>query len=84
MPPKATSKDVEENLLQLLTDKLKENQEQQDSRHEAIAEALRSITEKLAGMNNPPPQPPEPPHLTQNQPGSSSISNPHPTITIQQ
>ncbi|KAF1894597.1 hypothetical protein Lal_00031417 [Lupinus albus] len=66
MPPKAASKDVDENLLQLLTDKLKENQEQQDSRHEAIVEALRSISEKLAGMDAPPPQTPEPPHPPSN------------------
>ncbi|XP_019459949.1 PREDICTED: uncharacterized protein LOC109359708 [Lupinus angustifolius] len=80
MPPKTTNKDADDTLVQILTDKLKEQQEQQDSRHESIAEALRCITEKLAGMNTIPPQPPEPPHLSLTQPGSSHVSNPNPNL----
>ncbi|KAF1865782.1 hypothetical protein Lal_00021783 [Lupinus albus] len=48
MPPKGANKDLDENILQIFAEKLHENKEQQDARHEAIDEALRSITEKLA------------------------------------
>ncbi|KAF1874012.1 hypothetical protein Lal_00041453 [Lupinus albus] len=44
MPLKVASKDMDDNLLQIFADKLKENQVHQDSKHEAIADALHSIT----------------------------------------
>ncbi|KAF1884194.1 hypothetical protein Lal_00035261 [Lupinus albus] len=71
MPPKAVSKEVDESLFQIFANKLKENQDQQDSRHEAIAEALRNITDKLSTITIPPPQPPDPPL---NQPAHPSSS----------
>ncbi|KAF1885575.1 hypothetical protein Lal_00039407 [Lupinus albus] len=50
MHPKAANKDLDENILQIFAEKLQENKDQQDARHEAIADALRSITDKLAGL----------------------------------
>ncbi|XP_019450597.1 PREDICTED: uncharacterized protein LOC109352871 [Lupinus angustifolius] len=82
MPPKTTSKDIDESLLQIFADKLKEQQEQQDSRHETITEALHTITEKLANISTLPPQPPDPPQPSSNQPESSNVSHPNPTAPV--
>ncbi|CAL0327789.1 unnamed protein product [Lupinus luteus] len=60
MPTKAANKELDESLLQTFTDKLQENRDKQEARHEIITEALRSITDQLAGMNTFPPQPPDP------------------------
>lgn len=73
MPPKAAIKELDENLLQIFAEKLQENRDQQDARHETITEALRSITDKLAGMTPLNPPPPEPPNVA----SSSNITNPN-------
>ncbi|CAL0318411.1 unnamed protein product [Lupinus luteus] len=76
MPPKNSNKEVDESLLQIFADKLQENKDQQDVRHEAIAESLCVITDKLEGMNFPPsspPQHPDPPNMA----SSSNLTNPN-------
>ncbi|KAF1862582.1 hypothetical protein Lal_00014122 [Lupinus albus] len=74
MPPKTSSKDVDETMLQIFLDKLQEHKEQQDAMHEVITNALRSIIDKLAGISTLPPQLPDP----QSIPSSSHLTNPNP------
>ncbi|KAF1881937.1 hypothetical protein Lal_00038581 [Lupinus albus] len=50
MPPKNSQKELDEPLTQILIDKLKENQEQQDARHAAITTVMHTITERLADI----------------------------------
>ncbi|KAF1883807.1 hypothetical protein Lal_00012725 [Lupinus albus] len=70
MPPKNSQKEPYEPLTQILMDKLKENQEQQDARHAAITTVLQSITEKLADISSP----------TQNNQGSPQSPGVNPNL----
>ncbi|XP_019423050.1 PREDICTED: uncharacterized protein LOC109332520 [Lupinus angustifolius] len=71
MPPKTTQKEQDEPLPHLFLEKFKEHQEQQGARHDAITNALHSITDQLADIRMATPVSHDPPHLA-SLPNSSS------------